>query len=570
MRNWVSSNAYRTYRQPAIDAAAWVAALGLSGALYHLHGASFSLWWIPVLAACAAASQLVLNFPLYKGYRDAHSVEGIALALSTAAVVLAVVLGLSVLFKSGVPPELVVLSGLGAVLLMLAPRCLQWARRRGAAKQSSAHERKWPLEPALALAQEIEARVRAHPAVLQCAHAGSVRRYQSEVGDVEIVVATEHPDQIIAAVLALPQIKKTIGIRKAAGTITKWLGRSVEGIRVDIRFIPLGQFGHSLVYFTGAKAHTNQIRWQGFLTGCRFPHKPSRPDNYFLFWLYWFTTRPAHRTARLETEQDVYRHLGMQFVPPPLREGRGEVEAARQGRLPRLVETTDILGDLHLCTRSEADERAMAEAAARRGYKYIAMVHSGGEVKPIERRLRATETLNAEDSIHVLSGVKVSVSDDGKIACPDSLLNEVDFVIASFDDGDLADPSRLTSRMLLAIEHPRVTIMTVPLSAGQASDEGSCNFDLPIVCRAAREHGVALEIDARPNRLGAAESYVRKAKEFGVRFAIGTYAETASDLDNMRFGLAVAQRGWLTAEDVINAWPLPEVRRFARKRSSGG
>jgi DNA polymerase (family 10) len=257
-------------------------------------------------------------------------------------------------------------------------------------------------------------------------------------------------------------------------------------------------------------------------------------------------------------------------VPPPLREGRGEVEAARQGRLPRLVEATDILGDLHLCTRSEADDRAMAEGAARRGCKYIAMVQSGGEVKLIERRLRATKTLNAEDSIHVLSGVKVSVSDDGKIPYPDSLLNEVDFVIASFDDGNFADPSRLTRRMLLAIEHPRVTIMTVPLSAGRAGDIDSCNFDLPIVCRAAREHGVALEIDARPNRLGATESYVRKAKEFGVRFAIGTHAQTPSDLDNMRFGLAVAQRGWLTAEDVINAWPLAEVRRFARKRSSGG
>jgi DNA polymerase (family 10) len=214
----------------------------------------------------------------------------------------------------------------------------------------------------------------------------------------------------------------------------------------------------------------------------------------------------------------------------------------------------------------------MVQAAAQRGYKYVMSVHSGGDAKLIERRLRATKTLNAElgGSMHVLSGVKVSVNEDGKILYPESLLDEVDFVIASFPGGELADPSRLTRRMLLAIAQPRVTIMTVPLSAGEAGDREPCEFDVPAVCEAAREQGVALEIDARPNRLDAAENYVRAAKAFGVRFAIGTYAETPSDLDTMRFGLAVAQRGWLTAEDIINAWPLAEVRRFAQKPAAAG
>jgi DNA polymerase (family 10) len=262
----------------------------------------------------------------------------------------------------------------------------------------------------------------------------------------------------------------------------------------------------------------------------------------------------------------------MQWVPPPLREGRGEVEAARQGRLPQLVEAKDILGDLHSCTGPGSNDRTMVEGAAQRGYKYIALVDSGGDAGFIERRLRARLALNAEleGSVHILSAMKAPVNDQGKIPYPNSLLDEVDFVIASFDDGNLSDPSRLTRRMLLAIAHPRVRIVAVPFSAGQAGDKDHCNFDLPAVCQAAREHGVAFEIDARPDRLGAAESYVREAKDFGVRFAIGTHAQSPSDLDNMRFGMAVAQRGWLSAKDVLNTWPLAEIRRFSRKPVRGG
>jgi DNA polymerase (family 10) len=209
----------------------------------------------------------------------------------------------------------------------------------------------------------------------------------------------------------------------------------------------------------------------------------------------------------------------------------------------------------------------MAEGAAQRGYKYIAVVDSGGDAGLIERRLRARHALNAEleGSMRIFNAMKVSVNEEGKIPYPDSLLDQVDFVVASFDDGNLSDPPRLTRRMLLAIAHSRVTIVTVPLSAGQAGDKDPCNFDLPAVCRAAREHGVAFEVDARPNRFGAAESYLREAKDLGVRFAIGTHAQSPADLANMRYGLAVAQRGWLTPQDVINTWPLDEIRRFSQK-----
>jgi DNA polymerase (family 10) len=266
----------------------------------------------------------------------------------------------------------------------------------------------------------------------------------------------------------------------------------------------------------------------------------------------------------------------MQWIPPTLREDRGEIEAALAGRLPRVVELPGIRGDLqshsdysdgHACVRD------LALAAAERGYKYVAITDhcrgfgkKGLELEAIERQRAEIWSLNQEigDKIVVLHGVELSIGSDGELDYSDEVLGGFDLVVASIHHDLDQDHNRITQRLLRAIEHPYVNIIGHPMGRCIGKRE-NLRFDFDEICRAAARHQVALEVNAHPSRLDLPDEYVRRAISHGVRLAVSTGAHSVSDLAHMRLGVATAQRGWATSEDVINAWPLDRLRRFLAK-----
>jgi DNA polymerase (family 10) len=556
--------------QMLLDALAWLCAFLLVTLFSHVPGlADIVIWTVLLLVGLAVAAQLGLNLPLYSGYRDYHSLEGMGVVVCTATAVVILLLVLNWLIPS-LPASLLLTVGLTALTLMLILRWLQ-RHRRLLTNRDQVVEVRWPIGLALPLAQEIVASLAGNEAVLKCAYAGSVRRMCEQVGDIEIVVASDHPEQVVAAVLALPSIDRPLNVRRSVGRITKWLALSVQGIRIDVRLVPPHQFEHSLLYFTGAKAHTNQIRIEGFWRGYwSFPHRPRRPDSYWFFWLYWLTTRPLKQSGPLKTEEDIYRRLGMQWVPPPLREGRGEVKAARDGRLPRLVALSDIQGDLQICPQSpdrETTLRRMSLAAAAQGYRYCAIVNSMASARALSRQLKELEALNAEldGELRILHGAKFAIGPEGELDCSEAELEGLDLVVASLDHSADRDPNRVTKRLLTAITHPRLNIIATPTGRIVGRRE-AVRFDFAAICTAAARQQVALEIDARPDHLDLPDIYIREARQYGVRLAIGTHARSPQDLAQMHFGVAMAQRGWTTAEDIINAWPLKQLEDFLLKK----
>jgi DNA polymerase (family 10) len=270
----------------------------------------------------------------------------------------------------------------------------------------------------------------------------------------------------------------------------------------------------------------------------------------------------------------------MQWIPPTLREGRDAVEAALERRLPPIVELSRIRGDLHSHSGYSdglASIRDFAFAAAKRGYEYFAITdHSrnvrrnGLDLKSIERQRTEVQALNAElrGKIVILHGVELNIGPDGELDYPDDILEGFDLILASLQNGMDQSPDRITRRLLKAIEHPHIHIIAHP-TGRLIGEREPYAFDFDEVCRAACRHGVALEINARPERLDLPDEYVRRASAYGVRFAISTGAHSVGDLAHMRMGVGIAQRGWATAEEVINTWPLDRLKRFFAKTTPG-
>ena len=248
------------------------------------------------------------------------------------------------------------------------------------------------------------------------------------------------------------------------------------------------------------------------------------------------------------------------------RRGKG----GRNGRLPRLVALPDIQGDLHICAQAPEVEtalRRMALAAAAQGYRYCAIVNNVASAEALSRQLKQLEALNAEldGKLRLLHGAKIAIGPEGELDCSEVELERLDLVVASFDHNADRDPKRVTKRLLTAIAHPRLNIISTPTGRIVGRRE-AVRFDLAAICTAAARHQVALEIDARPDHLDLPEAYIREARKYGVRFAIGTHARSPQDLAQMHFGVATAQRGWATSEDIINTWPLKRLKDFLRKK----
>ena len=404
-----------------------------------------------------------------------------------------------------------------------------------------------PLGRALPIAEQIVAALRKIRGVEDVLPAGSLRRRRETIGDIDILVASTTGKAVVEAFAGLPMVRDVLAAGDTKGSV-----RVEGGLQIDCRVVPPDSFGAAAQYFTGSKAHNVRLRELAIARKLKL-------NEYGLF-------RGDERIAG-RAEREVYEALGLGWVPPELREDRGEIEAAQKGTLPALLEDGDIRGDLHVhSTWSDggASIAQMAAAARALGHRYLCITDHSQSLK-IARGLtpdRVREQREEIDALNkrtkgfrILAGLEVDILGDGSLDTPDEVLAELDFVIASVHTGMGQSEGRITGRIVAAMRHPHVDAIAHP-TGRVLGQRDAYAVDFEGIVRAAAETGTALEINAYYERLDLDDVHARAARDAGVKLALGTDAHAPDQLQMMRFGLATARRGWVRRGDVLNALPL--------------
>jgi len=407
------------------------------------------------------------------------------------------------------------------------------------------------LQPAAAHALlPLLERLRAVPGVGEAVPAGSVRRCRETVGDLDILVTARDPAAVAAAFVGYGEVARVLANGKTRSSVV--LG---NGLQVDLRVVDSDAFGAALVYFTGSKAHNIALRRIAQAGGLKI-------NEYGVF-------RGDERIAGA-TEASVYEAIGLHWVPPELRENRGEIDASRVGTLPALVERKHLHGDLHAHTDASAGRdslRAMADAARARGLAYLAVTdrmpdRDGGRADCdwLVRQIDEIDRLNASFGDFVLlKGVEAGIREDGSLDVPDDVLGRLDLVVGAVRDGfDLAGDAQ-TERLLRAMDHRYFTILAHP-TGRLLGERDACELDVPRVIAAAAARRCFVELDSDPRRFDLPDVWCREAAKAGVAVAIGSDAQCADDLDRLGDGIGYARRGWLTRQDVLNTRTLAQLR----------
>ncbi|HHV62042.1 MAG TPA: DNA polymerase/3'-5' exonuclease PolX [Firmicutes bacterium] len=411
-----------------------------------------------------------------------------------------------------------------------------------------------PLGVAMPIAQDFIESIRRIPQVLEVRAAGSLRRRKETIGDIDIVAASGDAIAVMDAIEKLPRTREVLS---RGGTRMVVMAR--DGIKVDTWVVGPSFFWSALHHSTGSKAHNVKLRGMAREMGLKInEYGISREDGTEIL---------------INREEDIYSALGLDFIAPELREDTGEIEAAREGRLPRLLEPGDIRGDLHMhSTWSDGvtSIEEMAEAARRMGYSYIAIcdhskslgVARGLAEETLRRQVKAIRELNKRlTGMRVLAGVEVDIRRDGTLDHPDELLAELDIVVASVHSGFRQDADTMTARIIAAMRNPHVDIIGHPTGRLLGRREPyAVNIDALI--EAAAETGTVLEINSYPDRLDLSDIHARMAKERGVKLAINTDAHSREQLGYIEYGVSVARRAWLSRDDVINAWEGERLLKF--------
>lgn len=419
------------------------------------------------------------------------------------------------------------------------------------------------ISTAMAMAEEVVAEIAAVPGCVDCTYAGSLRRMKDTIGDVDVLAAARDSTPLMDTFTRLPQVAEVI-----AHGPTKSSVRTATGLQVDLRVVPPEVWGAALLYFTGSKPHNIRIREIAVRRGLKL-------SEYGLFQL---SEEGEDRLVVAETEQEVYERLGLPWIPPPLREDRGEVEAAIAGELPELVTEADIRGDLHTHTDLTDGVSTLADmvAAARAcGYRYYAVTDHAKNL-PMQRMtdekmLAQREALAATDAgrMVLLHGTELNIDPDGGVDWGADFLAGFDLCVASVHSHFQQSREQMTCRLVRACEHPYVTIIGHPTTR-QIGRREPIDFDPDAVFAAAARTGTAMEINSYPDRLDLHDELILRARRHGVRFAVNTDAHSTVHLDFLRYGVGTAQRGWLTRDEVINTWPLARLRRFVAAKRTGG
>jgi DNA polymerase (family 10) len=416
------------------------------------------------------------------------------------------------------------------------------------------------LSKALDVGDELVASLRDHPSALRVELAGSARRMVEAVKDLDIVAASSDPAALSEFFCSLTAVDVIHSSGEAGAKVL-----THSGLPVDLRIVPEEAFGNLLQHFTGSGRHNEALRTAAVRNGLHVSE-------------YGIADDESGDSIAYPDEREVYERLGMQWIPPELRENRGELEAARAGRLPELIELDDIRGDLHMHTTlsdGHASIEEMAATARERGYDYIAITehsasHGFGNDVQADELLRQTERIRGLelDGITVLAGTETNIDPDGGLDYDDEVLAQLDWVIASLHTSFRIGEKEQTERMLRAMEHPLVDAIGHPTGRLIERREAYA-LDLDRVIEKAVETGTFLEINANPDRRDLNDVYAKAAAEAGVTLVVDSDAHWPRTLANMRFGVATARRAWITAEQVANARPWPELdklRRAAPKR----
>lgn len=395
--------------------------------------------------------------------------------------------------------------------------------------------------------------LRKAPGVGSVAAAGSLRRSRETVGDLDLLACAADGAAVCRHFVAYPEVAEVRASGETRATVLL-----ASGVQVDLRVVPEASFGAALMYFTGSKAHNIRLRTLAIERGLKL-------NEYGLF--------DGRRTVAAATEAEVYEALGLPWIAPELREDRGEIEAALKGALPVLIERADLAGDLHAHTNwsdGTASIEAMARAAMAHGLSYLAIsdhsrrltVAHGLDPQRLARQCAEVEELNRGlDGIELLTGIEVDVLEDGSLDLPDKALAPLDVVIAAVHSKFDLSRAAQTRRILLALDHPKVRILAHPV--GRLIDRREpYDVDMLAVVRKCRALGVALELNAHPERLDLTDLACRMAKDEGARVVINSDAHSEHEFDNLEFGIGQARRGWLEKGDVINTRPLREVRAW--------
>jgi DNA polymerase (family 10) len=407
------------------------------------------------------------------------------------------------------------------------------------------------LDVALHTATTMVAAMESVPGCQRCAYAGSLRRWRETIGDVDILAAADDSAPLMAAFSAGHQV--------IASGPTKTSIRTPAGLQVDLRVVPLDVWGAALQYFTGSQAHNVAVRQIAI-------RQKLKLSEYGLF------DTGTGELIVSRTEEEVYARLGLAWIPPAMREDHGEVEAAARGEIPRLVQTSDLRGDLHThtdLTDGVASLEDMVAAAARRGYEYYAITDHAPNLffqrMTDEKMLAQRERVRALDApLELLHGTELNIAPDGSVDWDGNFLAGFDLCVASVHSSFDQPRAEMTRRFVAACENPYVNIIGHPLTR-RIGRRPPVDVDFGELFRACARTGTALEVNASPQRLDLPSDHIRAARDAGVVFAIDSDAHSVGDLGNIPYGVGTAQRGWLTAEDVINTWPLDRLRAFLRK-----
>lgn len=413
------------------------------------------------------------------------------------------------------------------------------------------------LDQAAEVAAKLSEHLSGLPGVEKITPAGSLRRGRETVGDLDLLVTgkasanAKQREVFIKKVLDFPGIEEVL----AQGE-NKVSFKLHGGMQVDIRLLAPESFGAALMYFTGSKSHNVLLRQRALTLGYTLNE-------------YELARVKDEKRVAARTEEEIYAKLGLDYIPPEMRESQGEIEAAEEHALPALVSEADIRGDVHMHTvatdgRSTIEE--MAEAARARSYKYIAitdhsknlaMANGLDDKRAIEHIKKIRAAAEKMDSIKVLAGIEVDILADGALDLSDSVLEQMDVVVASVHSHFQQEPAQMTERLLRAISNPNTSILGHPTGRLLLRRE-AYGFDLQAILKAAAQQGVAMELNSFPDRLDLCDVHLRMAKAQGVKVVINTDSHHTSHLENMRYGILQARRAWLTPADILNTLPAQQ------------
>ncbi len=417
-----------------------------------------------------------------------------------------------------------------------------------------------PLGRILPLANDILEHLKKRAPVKRLSIAGSIRRWKDTIKDIDILATSENPKEVMKTFVNLPHVREILmqGPTKSSVVIR-------DGVQVDLRVVEEDSFGAALAYFTGSKAHNIRLREMAVRLGLKI-------NEYGIF------REKDDKKLGGKEERDVYKILGLPYIPPELREDLGEIEAALSRRLPKLVELKDIRGDFHVHSRwsdGSHDFEELVEEARKRGYEYIAITdHSKG--LSIARGLTAERLMEEKKKIdalnkklkdfRLLSGIEVDVRSSGQLDLPDEVLKKLDVVVASIHSGFKQTRGQITKRLVSAMKNPFVSIIAHP-TGRLIGERDSYDVDMEEFLKVAKETGKAIEINAYPLRLDLNDVYARMAKEKGIPLALGTDTHVINHFEYMSYGVSIARRGWLEKDDILNTLSYDSLRKVFKNKS---